>query len=310
MAVTLAPIILDGRVSKIEHVFPVRNTTTKPLRFEKVQPSCGCSQAVLSEEVLSPGQEASLRVGVDLRGRIGAQSFACVLVEEDGTRWQFVLKVMLYPVAAFSKEPGIHFGNVPHDGPAELDLEYREYAAEQGAFRPGLTVRSSNPAVSVALGEPRIEKTSDDVFERKVPVLLTLRGKREFGAGYATLTAKAEGDGGMPGHSVGLDWYVRPLVSTQPHQVLFRLDGEKVVGESEPGILVTRKDGKPFEIDTVTLPHPCLTWRVEPVDANSARVLFQLSPEKRQDFLVGEAAIALRGGGIPAVRIPVAVVVK
>jgi hypothetical protein len=56
---------------KLEVSFRFRNTGTKPLVIEKVQPSCGCTVAEQSTEPIAPGAEGQVKASFNSQGRTG-----------------------------------------------------------------------------------------------------------------------------------------------------------------------------------------------------------------------------------------------
>jgi uncharacterized protein DUF1573 len=50
---------------QINHLFPFTNQGTRDLRIESVKTSCGCTAAVISSEVVSPGKEGTISVTFD-----------------------------------------------------------------------------------------------------------------------------------------------------------------------------------------------------------------------------------------------------
>lgn len=59
--------IEEGQVLKISYRF--KNSGTKPLIIEKVQPGCGCTVADYPKEPIAPGQEAEIKAEFDSHGK-------------------------------------------------------------------------------------------------------------------------------------------------------------------------------------------------------------------------------------------------
>jgi hypothetical protein len=58
----------------VEHVFTVRNTGAQELNIQRVQTSCGCTAAVLGNQILKPNEATPLKITFDPRGRKGRQA--------------------------------------------------------------------------------------------------------------------------------------------------------------------------------------------------------------------------------------------
>jgi hypothetical protein len=56
---------------KLEVAFRFRNTGTRPLVIERVQPSCGCTVAEQPKEPIAPGQEGQIKASFNSEGRVG-----------------------------------------------------------------------------------------------------------------------------------------------------------------------------------------------------------------------------------------------
>lgn len=63
--------ITAGDVLKINYKF--KNTGTKPLIIEKVQPGCGCTIADYPKEPIGPGQVGEIKAEFDSHGKEGMQ---------------------------------------------------------------------------------------------------------------------------------------------------------------------------------------------------------------------------------------------
>jgi len=63
--------VTEGGTLKINYRF--KNSGSKPLVIEKVQPGCGCTVADYPKEPIAPGQEGEIRAEFDTKGREGVQ---------------------------------------------------------------------------------------------------------------------------------------------------------------------------------------------------------------------------------------------
>jgi hypothetical protein len=59
--------------SKVERIFKLRNAGDRDLVIRRIKPSCGCTAALLSQEVLPPGAAGEIRVSFDSGERLGFQ---------------------------------------------------------------------------------------------------------------------------------------------------------------------------------------------------------------------------------------------
>jgi len=63
--------VTEGGTLKINYRF--RNSGSKPLVIEKVQPSCGCTVADYPKQPIAPGQEGEISAEFDTKGKEGMQ---------------------------------------------------------------------------------------------------------------------------------------------------------------------------------------------------------------------------------------------
>ena len=63
--------VTEGGILKINYRF--KNSGTKPLVIERVQPGCGCTVADYPKEPIAPGQEGEIRAEFNTQGREGVQ---------------------------------------------------------------------------------------------------------------------------------------------------------------------------------------------------------------------------------------------
>ena len=58
---------------RVEHVYHFRNTGDAPLKIEKVRSSCGCTAALVSAEMIDPGERGEVKASFDstrFRGKV------------------------------------------------------------------------------------------------------------------------------------------------------------------------------------------------------------------------------------------------
>jgi len=63
--------VTEGGTLKINYRF--KNSGSKPLVIENVQPGCGCTVADYPKEPIAPGQEGEITAEFDTKGRVGVQ---------------------------------------------------------------------------------------------------------------------------------------------------------------------------------------------------------------------------------------------
>lgn len=69
--------------AKVDHTFRFKNTGDAPLVINKVSSSCGCTAALLSEDVVQPGASGEVKTTFDSKGFSGAVTKTIYLYTND-----------------------------------------------------------------------------------------------------------------------------------------------------------------------------------------------------------------------------------
>jgi hypothetical protein len=121
----------SAQSSPIEHVFTLRNTTDKAVTIEKIQPTCGCTTAVLGNGAkvdlpapLAPGASVDVRVAID-PGHLSpgnVDKFVLVFVKEQPEPFATLSMTGTLIAGATYAPSSLNFGKVPYGKEAELPL--------------------------------------------------------------------------------------------------------------------------------------------------------------------------------------------
>ncbi len=68
----------------VTHEFVFKNAGGAPLLVEKVETTCGCTAALVSEKTIAPGKEGKIKTTFDTRGYSGRLSRYIYLISNDG----------------------------------------------------------------------------------------------------------------------------------------------------------------------------------------------------------------------------------
>ncbi len=114
------PIFDFGEMSNtefVEHDYPIRNDGTLSLEIRNVRASCGCTAVKPSQDVVPPGESASIRARFDLRGRNGFQQKTITVDSNDPNSPSLILQLKGTAVQALRAEPSsLFFGRIGPDG--------------------------------------------------------------------------------------------------------------------------------------------------------------------------------------------------
>ncbi len=76
--------VKEGEV--LVHEFVFKNEGDEPLVIERVETTCGCTAALLSEQTIGPGQEGRVKATFDTRGYSGRMTRYVILVSNDAEK--------------------------------------------------------------------------------------------------------------------------------------------------------------------------------------------------------------------------------
>ena len=73
--------VKEGKV--VEHTFKFENSGNSTLKIKDIKTSCGCTAALVSSEVLKPGEQGTLKVELDTSNRKGKMSRTITIKSND-----------------------------------------------------------------------------------------------------------------------------------------------------------------------------------------------------------------------------------
>jgi Protein of unknown function (DUF1573) len=259
----------DGDRDEVAHNFRVLNDTGRQLRFRQVVKSCSCTNAILDDTDLNPGQATTLHLQVRPGGRFGPQSFSCRLVDDDVGEWLFELKAMIYRRVEF--EENLYVGNVDAFKriPYETKILFRSLP---GSSLPQLlSVRATND-LTAETAAPATEKLPNGVTQRTIPLQLTLGPQSAPGRGEAELIVKYGLDEEERAFTQKISWNVVSLFEVVPPRVFF----STTPGSHQPtavAITISRRDKQKFNIMSVDLPNRALKASIEAASGRDACIM-------------------------------------
>lgn len=157
--------------SIVEHDYILRNDGDTSLEILSVRASCGCTAVNASQNIVPPGQTASIHARLDLAGRTGLQMKTISVTSNDpqSPSLQLVLRGTAVPPFSLNP-PALYFGRLDSaEGRVRtLELTARDpvslVSASLGNATPGLLVELLPPAGSPPALSHLVRVTvSDDV---------------------------------------------------------------------------------------------------------------------------------------------------
>jgi Protein of unknown function (DUF1573) len=83
--------VKEGRI--VEYIFSFENTGTSPLKIMDIKTSCGCTAALISSELLQPGEQGTLKVELDTSKRKGKMTRTITIKSNDPKNSTTILTV-------------------------------------------------------------------------------------------------------------------------------------------------------------------------------------------------------------------------
>lgn len=179
-------VVVQGET--LTHEFPVENNGSSDLIIRKLNPSCGCTAAVLKDAVIPPGGKSSIRVSFDTTGFVGKKSKTVRVYSNDPLNSSIVLFVNAEIIAEVFADPiRLDFNNIRRGTEETKHFYIRSAEGKNTQFKEAISkseyftvsskeISPSEVEVSVSLlGKAPIGKTRTRVLVRtanpKVPVI-------------------------------------------------------------------------------------------------------------------------------------------
>lgn len=241
----------------VEHTFVIRNTGTLTLEITRVQPSCGCTVANISEKSVPPGGESHITSRLSLQGRSGPQHKTIVVDSNDPLQPQTILTIKGEVGAAVSVQPAqITMPRVPTGSQPSTDVL--------------VTGGDGTPFKVTA-----VESTSDDLaavvesLEEGKSYRVNIALKKPLtGAFNATVVVRTDHPR-RPTIEIPVNFIAAREVVVAPREINFDKPGDSAVSRF---VLVRNADGTPVELDGVDAPNSSVQVNTEPFGSNGIRI--------------------------------------
>lgn len=111
--------------STVEHEYVIKNAGDLTLEIRRVQPSCGCTVAQLSQQLLKPGETATIKASLNLTGRSGHQEKHIIVESNDPQTPTMILNLRGDVRQDFLITPDrLSPGQIRGDVPVEMDVVF------------------------------------------------------------------------------------------------------------------------------------------------------------------------------------------
>ncbi len=227
-------VVSEGLASTRQIELTVENLGWKNLKINRVESSCGCAIAQVSNPVVHPKQAIRIKIDAQLVAGVDRETTVTVW-SNDPNRPYAQAKLSWRAVAPLRFEPpSIEIGSIL---PGEVRIEkVRLIAADESTLDLLAAAKIESTSKEVR-AEPVNEQGAHQGREREFQILLT--GGQETGLHSATV--RVAGETTDVGRSVFIRWKIEPQLEVSPEAVLI---GSGMAGEKRTRKLVlTAREG-------------------------------------------------------------------
>lgn len=302
------PPLFVGDATSLDYDFPVKNETSRPLKFTQIRQSCACAGASrLAVMDLAPGQETVLHVRIDLRQRKGPQRFVCALLEAGGAEWTYTLETILHERARFAGQRVMHFGMIDPKTEVTGETQFILHAEKSEALPKDVSFTATAENLKVESGPAAVQYLPDGTTTRTYPIRVRLQSPVSSGLRQCSICAHFECEGEKKVVQITVTWTVRTLYVVTPSEVYFGSVDPKAAQPIKRQILFGRADLQPLTIKTARVSCAGVSFSLEQLNEGSMyRLLLLLDPKTINESIWGEAVIETDYILQPQLRIPVA----
>jgi hypothetical protein len=224
------PIFAEMNPS-IRYVFPVRNTTGRPVKITAVRPTCSCTTSKLGKYQLAPGEKTTLEVAASVPNSYSNGELFCALVTDHPRfrEWGYILRFQSVPRVAISPFHADLGSFSPADLTEDGYLKHKTEPAELflDVFNPGQAPRADDMRVVSSEGiravlKPRGEARpiGNSLWHRGYSISASLAGRVDPTAGSQGRTLMVRSSAGGQA-SATLTWQIRRTITAAPASVHF-----------------------------------------------------------------------------------------
>jgi hypothetical protein len=166
----------------LTHVFVFTNQGQAVLEIIGLQPSCGCTSALLSDKRIPPGQSGQIKVHLNTRGLVGRliKEIGVVTNDPKQPRIRLKLRTLIQPEIGIS-ERSVYFGVVPKGREVKKEITLTIPADKSIKI---LEAFSTNDNVKVEL------VTVPDKGEKEIKLILTQVAAAKEGYHFGNVVIK------------------------------------------------------------------------------------------------------------------------
>ena len=281
------------------HRFTITNSGTGPLRLGRMEPSCGCTSALVGKDTLAPGESTALDVTFNPRGMKGLVQKSLTLHSDDPARPSLTLTFEANVAGDIIPPGGMVLLQELLPGERRKASVKFESATGQPILLRGVTF-SEAPWLGVATRAEGLELWVDlDLAVRRLPA-----GKM---SGTDTLALQVEN----PAPSIlqlSVRWERQSPVSITPGRLAWT---EPAGRELSAAVILEHREKKPFRILKVRTSNPILRVASLPKAPGARQGIQVLMGAGTRPGVYNEAVYAtLDTPGHPELEIKVAAVLR
>ena len=252
----------------VEHTFILKNEGDLSLEIRQVRPSCGCTVANISQKTIPPGGQAEVTTRLSLRGRQGLQHKTISVESNDPKQTTLVLSLEGTAIEEIRVQPNrLFFGRITADSSVTGVVEI----TVQGTNAVKVTKTESNTSNLMVATESSPDGKFFRVFVSTQPPLPrgTFRGNMRIEMDHPK----------YPTMDIAVSAFVVGDITFAPEELpVVEQAGQPVSCH----ILIRSETGKKFQIVTVEVPLPAMSYKIQPVEAGGYKIELSNIPSTRE----------------------------
>lgn len=288
---SLAPVFIDeSGATNVRAAFPVRNYRDQAVTVTALKGSCGCAAAELDSREIAPFDATTLRLSVNMTGKIGPQRITCDLFDGDGLFCSCVIATTGYRAASFETE-NLHLGNIRPGEDANIHL--MTYGRDADSLPRLRTVSCDDRSVTCAAdSEPTIDTDANGIVTGTYCVKLQTSLDAPAGATASFVTAVVDSNGGERTAHARVRWTVGGVFEIEPRLIFF-----PAAAQRPKKVVIRRLDKRPTRVLKCSTTHPAIQVSIDD-STDPLELLVRIDPSKLTTRVLSSKLLITTGDAV------------
>lgn len=199
--------------SRVSHTFVVQNTGDAPLKLISAKGSCGCTAALISDDLIPPGGEGKIEVTFSTGHRKGQQSKTVTVASNDPVTPSATVHISAVVETHFGFHSSSLYMDKVRPGQTVSKVTYLEVKDPRGVEVTNIETSAENITARV-LDDPQSSE------EGRIPIEITVKPGLPFGRYNGSITVTSNVDS-LPSATLQITGAVVGDVDVDPETIRF-----------------------------------------------------------------------------------------